>query len=71
MNKEICELCENYITDAECDSQDTCKLNEVVKQNEALKAENKKLKKKLSNLKCEMSYRADPFAIGDRHEMGG
>ena len=36
MNKEICELCENYITDAECDSQDTCKLNEVVKQNEAL-----------------------------------
>jgi cell division protein FtsB len=71
MNKEICELCENYIADTECELQDTCKIHKAVKENETLKAENKSLKKQLSDLKCEKSYMIDPLSIGYRNEMGG
>jgi len=71
MNKGICELCENYIADAECELQNTCKINAISKENETLKAENKSLKKQLSDLKCEKSYMIDPLSIGYRNEMGG
>lgn len=36
-----------------------------------MKAENKRLKKRVDALKLELSYRPNPFAVGDRHEMGG
>lgn len=71
MDKGICILCEEYSVDTECENQDTCKINKVIKENEALKNENKKLQKEISDLKHRMSYMPNPFAIGDRHEMGG
>ena len=36
-----------------------------------IKCENKRLKKRVDALKLELSYRPNPFAVGDRHEMGG
>lgn len=65
MNKliEICEMCEEYMADEECEIKETCKINALVKENE-------RLKKEVQSLKCDMSYMINPLAIGDRHEMG-
>lgn len=74
----ICEVCEAYMTDTECDMKEDCPAADIVKRlKEAEKTiekrdkEIKKLKKKLSDLELEKSYMSNPMAIGDRHEMGG
>lgn len=58
-----CSICENYINYTRCD-QDKCPVKKM-------KEENERLKKELSDLRLRMSYMTNPFAIGDRHEMGG
>ena len=68
--REICEMCENYSVDTECEDESRCKIAELVKENNRLKAEVKRLKTENSNLQLKMSYMHDPNAIGDRHEMG-
>lgn len=84
-DKAICEICETYMADTECDMKEDCPAAGVVKRlKEAEQAiqEKKKaikerdmtiseLKKKLSNSEQKRSYMIDPMAIGDRHEMGG
>ena len=68
--KEVCLMCENYSEDTKCDRQDSCKLMAVLK-------ENRKLKKKVSRLKCQLdeselkrSYMVNLSAIGYRNDMG-
>lgn len=83
--KKVCEMCEAYMTDAECDIVDSCPAANVVKRlkdaEETIKAKEKiikerdkkirELKKKLDESELRRSYMVDPMAIGDRHEMGG
>ena len=65
--KEVCLMCENYSEDTKCDQHDSCKLMAVLK-------ENRKLKKKVSQLKrqseLKRSYMVNPSAIGYRNDMG-
>ena len=69
--KEICELCEEYGTDTNCDNEAVCKIMSVMRENERLKAENKMLKNKVSELENKMSYMVNPMAIGDRNGQMG
>ncbi|MBR6538089.1 MAG: hypothetical protein IKT67_12910 [Lachnospiraceae bacterium] len=68
--KEICKMCDNYCTDAECENERDCKIAKLVDENRTLKAENKRVRKELSDLRLQMSYIHNPNTIGDRHEMG-
>lgn len=65
-----CSICENYINYTICD-QDKCPVKKMKEENERFKKENERLQKELSDLRWHMSYMKDPYAIGDRHEMGG
>lgn len=74
----VCEVCEAYMTDVECDMKEDCPAVGIVKRlkeaEETIKKrdkEIKRLKKKLSDSELEKSYMRNPMAIGDRHEMGG
>lgn len=83
--KKICEMCEAYMVDAECDLVESCPAAGIVKrlkEAEATIKEKEKvikecdkairdLKKKLNESELRRSYMVDPMAIGDRHEMGG
>lgn len=83
--KKICEMCEAYMADAECDLADSCPAAGIAKRlkdAEATIKEKEKtikerdkairdLKKKLNESELRRSYMVDPMAIGDRHEMGG
>lgn len=83
--RQICEMCEAYMTDVDCDLVDSCPAAVVVKrlkEAEATIKEKEKgikerdktirdLKKQLHESELRRSYMVDPMAIGDRHEMGG
>lgn len=83
--KAVCEICEAYMADAECDMKEDCPAAGVVKRlkeaegtikekEKIIKKRNeeiRELKKKLSDSELKRSYMVDPMAIGDRHEMGG
>lgn len=84
-DKTICEMCEAYMADAECDMKEDCPAAGIIKRlkeaektievkEKIIKESDKtirKLKKELSDLRVEKSYMTNPMAIGDRHEMGG
>lgn len=84
-DRSVCEMCEAYMTDAECDMKEECLAAGIVKRlkeaEETIKAKEKvikerdktirELKKRLSDSELKRSYMIDPMAIGDRHEMGG
>lgn len=84
-DKTICEMCEAYMADAECDMREDCPAAGIIKRlkeaEQTIKVKEKvikecdktirELKKKLSDSELKMSYMTDPMAIGDRHEMGG
>lgn len=84
-DKSVCEMCEAYMTDAECDMKEECpaagivkrlkEAEETIKEKEKIIKERDKaireLKKNLSDSELKRSYMIDPMAIGDRHEMGG
>lgn len=81
----VCEICEAYMADAECDMKEDCPAAGVIKQlkdaEQTIKEKEKIIKekdktireieKKLSDSELKRSYMIDPMAIGDRHEMGG
>ncbi len=81
----VCEMCEAYMTDAECDMKEECPAAGVIKRlkdaERTIKEKEKiirekdktirEIKKKLSDSELKRSYMIDPMAIGDRHEMGG
>ena len=74
----VCEVCEAYMTDVECDMKEDCPAVGIVKRlkeaEETIKKRDKEIKrltKKLSDSELEKSYMRNPMAIGDRHEMGG
>ena len=81
----VCEMCEAYMADAECDMKEECPAAGIVERlkeaEETIKAKEKiikerdktirELKKNLSDSELKRSYMIDPMAIGDRHEMGG
>lgn len=83
--KNICEMCEVYMTDEKCDLEDSCpaagvvkrlkEAEKTIKEKEKIIKEKEKeirdIKKKLSDSELRRSYMIDPMAIGDRHEMGG
>lgn len=83
--KNICEMCEVYMTDKKCDLEDSCpaagvvkrlkEAEKTIKEKEKIIKEKEKeirdIKKKLSDSELRRSYMIDPMAIGDRHEMGG
>lgn len=83
--RSVCEMCEEYMADAECELKDSCpaagiikELKEAQEQVKTLKKQIKdkdtsirELKKQVDDLRLEKSYMIDPNAIGDRHEMGG
>lgn len=83
--KKVCEMCEAYMADAECDLADSCPAAGIVKRlkeaeatikgkEKTIKERDKAirdLKKKLNESELRRSYMVDPMAIGDRHEMGG
>lgn len=84
-DRSVCEMCEAYMADEECDIKEECPAAGIVKHlkeaEEAIKAKEKiikerdktirELKKNLSDSELKRSYMIDPMAIGDRHEMGG
>lgn len=84
-DRSVCEMCEAYMVDAECDMKEECPAPGIVKRlkeaEKTIKAKEKiikerdktirELKKKLSDSELKRSYMIDPMAIGDRHEMGG
>ena len=84
-DRSVCEMCEAYMADAECDMKEECPAAGIVKRlkeaEETIKAKEKiikerdktirELKKNLSDSELKRSYMVDPMAIGDRHEMGG
>ena len=84
-DRNVCEMCEAYMEDAECDMKEECPEAGIVKRlkeaEETIKAKEKiikerdktirELKKNLSDSELKRSYMIDPMAIGDRHEMGG
>lgn len=84
-DESVCEMCEAYMADTECDMKEDCPATGVVKrlkeaeeiirsQHMQLKQKDKtirELKKNLSDSELKRSYMIDPMAIGDRHEMGG
>lgn len=57
----VCEMCEAYMADAECELKETCPAAGIIRR----------LKAQVSDLRWKQSYMIDPNAIGDRHEMGG
>ncbi len=81
----VCEMCEAYMADTECDMKEDCPAAGIMKRlkeaeekirekEKAIKKRDKEiseLKKKLSDSELKRSYMVDPMAIGDRHEMGG
>lgn len=81
----VCEMCEAYMADTECDMKEDCpaagimkrlkeaeeKIREKEKTIKKRDKEISELKKKLSDSELKRSYMVDPMAIGDRHEMGG
>lgn len=69
--KELCRMCLEYSSDRDCENKKTCKLLNILKENDDLKKENEKLRKENKKLRHEMSYMISPNAIGDRQEMGG
>lgn len=83
--KSVCEMCEAYMEDKECDMKEDCPAAGIAKRlKEAEKTikiktaiiekrdkEISKLREKLSDLELEKSYMINPMAIGDRREMGG
>ena len=84
-DESVCEMCEEYMPDTECDMKEVCPAAQIIKKlkdaEQTIEAKEKmiadrnktisELKKKLSDQKLKMSYMVDPMAIGDRHEMGG
>lgn len=81
----VCEMCEAYMADTECDMKEDCPAAGIVKRlkdaEETIREKEKiikkrdkeihELKKKLDDSELKRSYMVDPMAIGDRHEMGG
>lgn len=81
----VCEMCEAYMADTECDMKEDCPAagimkrlkeaeEEIREKEKTIKKRDKEiseLKKKLSDSELKRSYMVDPMAIGDRHEMGG
>ena len=84
-DRSVCEMCEAYMVDAECDMKEDCPAAGIMKRlkeaEEEIREKEKtikkcdkeirELKKKLSDSELKRSYMVDPMAIGDRHEMGG
>ena len=69
--KELCSMCDNYSTDTKCENKESCKLMQMLKENDSLRRENRELKAQVSELRHHMSYMINPCAIGDRNgEMG-
>lgn len=81
----VCEMCEAYMADTECDMKEDCPAagimkrlkeaeEEIREKEKTIKKRDKEIsefKKKLSDSELKRSYMVDPMAIGDRHEMGG
>ena len=81
----VCEMCEAYMADTECDIKEDCPAAGIVKRlkdaeetirekEKIIKKRDKEIrefKKKLDDSELKRSYMVDPMAIGDRHEMGG
>ena len=81
----VCEMCEAYMADTECDMKEDCPAagimkrlkeaeEEIREKEKTIKKRDKEiseLKKKLSDSELKRSYMVDPMAIGDRHDMGG
>lgn len=61
--KNLCNMCNNYSVDNECELKNSCELMAILKENEKLKEENNKLSWK-------MSYMIDPNAIGNKTDRG-
>ena len=68
--KEVCLMCENYSEDTKCDQQDSCKLIAVLKENRKLKKKVSQLKRQLDESELKRSYMVNPSAIGYRNDMG-
>ena len=68
--KEVCLMCENYSEDTKCDQQDSCKLMAVLKENRKLKKKVSQLKRQLDESELKRSYMVNPNAIGYRNDMG-
>ncbi len=64
IEKELCEMCNDYSIEISCDYKDKCKLLKIIKENE-------ELKKEIKELKLKISYMINPNEIDDRQEMGG
>lgn len=62
--KELCEMCTEYSVGAKCENKDTCKLQEILKENAALKAEVRELKNKNSDLEARKSWEKFPETMG-------
>lgn len=86
-DKNLCEMCQEYMAETECDylQDGSCPAAVLMKRakeaEKAVKAKEdtikrrdktiRELKKKLDESELKRSYMIDPMAIGDRHEMGG
>lgn len=86
-DKNLCEMCQEYMAETECDylQDGSCPAAVLMKRakeaEKAVKAKEdtikrrdktiRELKKKLDESELKRSYMVDPMAIGDRHEMGG
>ncbi|RHG57738.1 hypothetical protein [Coprococcus comes] len=68
--KEVCLMCENYSEDTKCDQHDSCKLMAVLKENRKLKKKVSQLKRQLDESEMKRSYMVNPNAIGYRNDMG-
>lgn len=62
--KELCEMCTEYSAGTKCENKDTCKLQEILKENAALKVEVRKLKNRNSDLETRESWDMFPEAMG-------
>lgn len=62
--KELCEMCEEYSTEVKCGHMNECKLQKILSENEALKAENNRLRNENDEMKAKRSWDMFPEAMG-------
>ena len=62
--KEVCEMCDNYATDHECEIKDTCKLMALIEENNRLKEENKRLKQENEQERIRRNWELFPDTMG-------
>lgn len=63
-SKELCEMCAEYSAETKCEYKKECKMQSILTENERLKHENRKLKKRIEEYEIARRWSIYPDTMG-------